>query len=91
MISAGMWLGSCFMEGDGVTDASRIAKFGMWYGGIFVELIATILIWLRCRVTGFRNTHIKERFATLTLLILGEGIIGYALALQQSMSLTGCL
>ena len=37
-----------------------------------------------CRVTGIRRTHLSERFATLALLILGEGIIGYAITLQQS-------
>jgi hypothetical protein len=86
VVSAMMWLGSYFMEGDDVNDAARIAKFGLWYGGIFIELIATVLTWLRCRVTGFRHTHITERFATLTLLILGEGVIGYAITLQQSTS-----
>ena len=87
LASAAMWLGSFFMEGENVNNAERIAKFGLWYGGIFIELMATILIWMRCRVTGFRHTHIAERFATLTLLILGEGVIGYAIALQQGISL----
>lgn len=84
LVSAGMWLGSYFMEADDVSDAVKIAKYALWYGGIFVELGSTILIWLRFRVTGFRHTHITERFATLTLLILGEGVIGYAITLQQS-------
>jgi low temperature requirement protein LtrA len=85
LLSACMWIGTYFLEGENVTDAMRIAKFGLWYGGIAVELISTLLIWLCCRVTGFRRTHLTERFATLTLLILGEGVIGYAIALQGSI------
>jgi low temperature requirement protein LtrA len=86
VVSGCMWIGSYFLEGDGVSDAMRIAKFGLWYGGIGLELVSTILIWLFCRVTGFRRTHLTERFSTLTLLILGEGVIGYAIALQSSLS-----
>jgi low temperature requirement protein LtrA len=86
VLSASMWIGSYFLEGEDVSDAMRIAKFGLWYGGIGIELLSTLLIWLCCRVTGFRRTHLTERFATLTLLILGEGVIGYAIALQASMS-----
>jgi low temperature requirement protein LtrA len=81
-----MWIGSYFLEGDDVNDAMRIAKFGLWYGGLGIELGSTILIWLCCRVTGFRKTHLAERFSTLTLLILGEGVIGYSIALQSSLS-----
>jgi low temperature requirement protein LtrA len=87
LLSACMWIGSFFLEGEDVSDAMRIAKFGLWYGGIGVEILSTVLIWLCCRVTGFRRTHLTERFATLTLLILGEGVIGYAIALQASMFL----
>ena len=88
VVSGCMWIGSYFLEGDDVNYAMRIAKFGLWYGGVGIELASTILIWLFCRVTGFRRTHLAERFSTLTLLILGEGVIGYAIALQGSMSFT---
>jgi len=85
LVSAGLWIGSFFMEGEDASDAMKIAKYGLWYGGILIELLASIIAWLSCRVTGFRRTHLNERFATLTLLILGEGVIGYAIALQSSI------
>ena len=84
VFSGGMWVGSYFLEADNSNTAMKIAKFGLWYGGIFVEMVSAILIWWTCRTTGFRRTHLTERFATLTLLILGEGVIGYAIALQAS-------
>jgi low temperature requirement protein LtrA len=87
VISAGMWIGSYFLEGDNVNNAMRIAKFGLWYGGIGLELAVTIFTWMYCQVTRFRQTHLTERFATLTLLILGEGVIGYAISLQESIFL----
>jgi len=71
-------------------DAEMIARFGLWYGGIFIEVLATVAIWVCCKVTTFRHTHIAERFAILTLLILGEGVMGYAIALQQSTPLSYC-
>ena len=82
VISGGMWVGSYFLESEDSNDAMKIAKYGLWYGAIFIEMAAAILIWWTCRTTGFRRTHLTERFATLTLLILGEGVIGYAIALQ---------
>lgn len=85
LVSAGLWIGSFFMEAEDASDAMKIAKYGLWYGGILIELLASIIAWLSCRVTGFRRTHLTERFATLTLLILGEGVIGYAIALQSSI------
>jgi low temperature requirement protein LtrA len=87
IISGVMWVGSYFLEGEDANEVMRIAKFGLWYGGIGIEMCAAIFIWRRCRVTGFRRTHLTERFATLTLLILGEGVMGYAVTLQQSTSL----
>ena len=86
-LSGAMWIGSYFLEGEDATDAMRIAKYGLWYGGIGIEFATSIIAWLTCRVTGFRRTHLNERFATLTLIILGEGVIGYAIALQGSMIL----
>jgi low temperature requirement protein LtrA len=84
LISAGMWVGSYFLEGDDANYAMLIAKFGLWYGGMAIEMGSYLLAWMICRVTGFRRTHLSERFGTLTLLILGEGVIGYAITLQQS-------
>jgi hypothetical protein len=88
VISGAMWIGSYFCEGEDSNDAMKIAKFGLWYGGIAFEMVSYLVAWMTCRVTGFRRTHLTERFATLTLLILGEGVIGYAITLQQSIPIS---
>jgi len=83
LVSAGMWIGSYFMDNN---TAEKIARFGLWYGGILIEALATIAIWVWCKVTAFRHTHIAEQFATLTLLILGEGVIGLCGSLATKYS-----
>jgi low temperature requirement protein LtrA len=84
-ISGAMWIGSLFMEGDNTTNGLRICKFALWYGGILIEIIAPFVsMGFRCGVTGFQGSNLMERFSTLTLVILGEGVIGFALALQES-------
>ena len=84
LISAGLWIGSFFCESKNAGPTMQIAKFVLWYSGILVELVLNVVVSLCCQVTGFRRSHLGERFATLTLLILGEGVIGYAIALQRS-------
>jgi low temperature requirement protein LtrA len=85
-ISGGMWIGSYFLEADNATNGLRISKFALWYGGILIEIVAPfVAILFGCRVIGFKYTNLTERFSTLTLLILGEGVIGYAFTLQKSI------
>jgi low temperature requirement protein LtrA len=84
-VSGGMWIGSYFLEADNATDGMRISKFALWYGGILIEIVAPFAsMSFACRVTGFQHSNLTERFSTLTLLILGEGVIGYAFTLQES-------
>jgi low temperature requirement protein LtrA len=43
-----------------------------------VEALAIIAISCVWRVVSFRHTHLVERIGLLTLIIMGEGIIGLA-------------
>jgi low temperature requirement protein LtrA len=43
---------------------------------IIVEVIAVIGVSSRWRIVSFKQTHLVERVGLLTLIILGEGIIG---------------
>ena len=50
-----------------------------------IEIVTPFVDMLfACRVTGFEHSNLTKRFSTLTLLILGEGVIGFALTLQES-------
>ena len=84
-ISAGMWIGSLFMEYGKPSTGVRYSKFGLWYGGILIEVMAPFVsMWFGHDVTEFKGTNLTERFSALTLLILGEGVIGFAFTLQGS-------
>jgi low temperature requirement protein LtrA len=43
-----------------------------------VEALAIIAISCVWRVVSFKHTHLVERIGLLTLIIMGEGIIGLA-------------
>ena len=48
----------------------------VWYGVIAVEAILVIVISSTWRILSFKHTHLVERVGLLTLIIMGEGIIG---------------
>ena len=48
------------------------------YVVVIVEALAIIAISCVWRVVSFRHTHLVERIGLLTLIIMGEGIIGLA-------------
>jgi len=72
------------MDAGNATNELRISKFALWYTGIFIEIIAPFVSM--SFVTTFQSSKLTERFSTLTFLVLGEGVIGYAVALQKSIS-----
>jgi low temperature requirement protein LtrA len=58
-----------------------------------VEAFAVIAISCIWRVVSFKHTHLVERVGLLTLIIMGEGIIGMtenvATILQNSVTVSG--
>lgn len=48
----------------------------IWYGLIAAETLAIIVVASIWRILSFKHTHLVERVGLLTLIILGEGIIG---------------
>jgi low temperature requirement protein LtrA len=48
------------------------------YVVVCVEAFAMIAISCVWRVVSFKHTHLVERIGLLTLIIMGEGIIGMA-------------
>lgn len=58
-------------------DSSQAATHVIrWYIIIAVEVIAVVLISSVWRVLSFRHTHLTERVGLLTLIVMGEGILG---------------
>ena len=56
----------------------------VWYVLAGLELGITVCASIRWRTLGFKGTHIVERLSLLTLIIIGEGIIGLGEAIQTA-------
>lgn len=48
----------------------------IWYIIVGLEAVATIAISSIWRILSFKHTHLVERVGLLTLIVMGEGIIG---------------
>lgn len=51
-------------------------SYRAWYVLLAYEVVAMFSISLVWRVLSFKNTHLVKRLSLLTLIILGEGILG---------------
>ena len=71
-IAAMIYLGLYFGFGHAASDNGLIA----WYVTIGFESIVILAVSGRTKFLSFRRTAIVERLGLLTLIILGEGIIG---------------
>ena len=66
----------------------QIAKLVFWCFGVSVEMLTSwvLAIWRPPRHTvNIIRTHLAERIGTLTLVILGEGVIGLLARLEAVM------
>lgn len=67
-----------------LTDPKAMLQKGMdgaihariWYIIICIEAVAIIVISMIWRILSFKHTHLVERVGLLSLIIMGEGIIG---------------
>ena len=48
----------------------------VWYAAMFLEILLTLAISSIWRMVSFKLTHLAERLALLTLIVIGEGAIG---------------
>ncbi|MCJ1397354.1 hypothetical protein MMC11_000547 [Xylographa trunciseda] len=71
-VAAMIYLGLFFSFRNNIGETGLIA----WYVTIGFETIVILLVSGRTKFLSFRKTAIVERLGLLTLIILGEGIIG---------------
>jgi low temperature requirement protein LtrA len=99
--SAAVFLGLFFAFSEGGSNRSYIA----WYVEVLllglvtlirpryvvlvVEAIVVVIISSLWRVLSFKHTHLVERIGLLTLIILGEGILGLTKSVAKIVSKTG--
>ena len=71
-VAAMIYLGLFFSFRNNIGETGLIA----WYVTIGFEAVVILLVSGRTKFLSFRKTAIVERLGLLTLIILGEGIIG---------------
>ncbi|KAI9698469.1 MAG: hypothetical protein M1836_004050 [Candelina mexicana] len=71
-ITAGVYLGLIF----GFALGGHPDIYYIWYIALVIEAIAVVGVSMRWRLLSFTHTHLTKRMGLLTLIILGEGIIG---------------
>lgn len=94
---AGMiFLGTFFgfpKQPEGEAPGDQPHTYAAWYTVACVEAAIVIAISSIWRVVSFKRTHLVERVGLLTLIVMGEGIIGMSNAVSQlfegSRSITG--
>ncbi|KAF9584953.1 hypothetical protein BGW38_004520, partial [Lunasporangiospora selenospora] len=55
--------------------SSMIWRYVMWFISILIEVVALVAFGRRSSVT-FAGSHLPERFALFTIIVLGENVIG---------------
>lgn len=78
-ITSGIFLGMFFLINSNGSDKCIIA----WYVTIGIESGVICLVAGNWKFLSFRRTNIVERIGLLTLIILGEGIIGLCGSIQK--------
>ena len=80
LITAGVFLGLCFMINIDNTSRCLVG----WYITLGLESGAVLLLAGNWKFLSFRRTNVVERISLLTLIILGEGIIGLCGSVQKT-------
>lgn len=55
-------------------DINKLAM--VWWVTLPIEAVAVVTISSIWRMLSFKQTHLNERLSLLTLIIIGEGVIG---------------
>jgi len=59
------------------------------YVVLFVEAIVVVIISSVWRVLSFKHTHLVERNGLLTLIIMGEGVLGLTKSVAKIVTKSG--
>ena len=79
-----IFLGIAFSFVNGIGSKGYVG----WYVTSGMEAVAMIAISSHWKVLSFKNTAIVERFAALTLIVLGEGVVGMTKAVSSLLRFT---
>ena len=58
-------------------------RYGLWGGALVLELGAPLFAWRQLPQAPIHPRHIPERFGLLTLIVLGESVLGVVLGIAH--------
>ena len=67
-------------------DPPHPAVYASWYIVLAFEAVVTLGISIFWKQMGFRHTHLNERLALLTLIVIGEGAIGTTITITRLLN-----
>lgn len=76
---------SLISRGADITGAQAATRVTWWYIIIGVEILGVVVISSIWRILSFRHTHLVERVGLLTLIVMGEGILGMTKAVAYDV------
>lgn len=74
-----------------ITGRAGTPEVRIWYAIICVEACAIIAIAMFWRILSFKHTYLVERLSLLSLIIMGEGIIGLVKSTSYTIQGVKCL
>jgi low temperature requirement protein LtrA len=86
LVSGSIYLGVSF---GFLADHPRMKGYFSWYIVAIAETLFDFVVSFHFPVINYQNTHMVERMTLITLIILGEGIIGMTEATSTVFSSVG--
>ncbi|KAI9322611.1 bacterial low temperature requirement A protein-domain-containing protein [Dichotomocladium elegans] len=62
----------------------RASRFGLWYSSILLECIVHIYFMTKNAQVSLKASHLAERFALFTIIVLGENCMGFIRTVMES-------
>ncbi|MET9364646.1 low temperature requirement protein A [Streptomyces sp. NPDC006632] len=82
--AAGSLCSAPFWAGGALLAPAGPVRYGIWAGGMLVDLAVPLLSGRRNAKAGHHAEHLRERFGLFTIIVLGESVLGFTNGLVQA-------
>ncbi|MFE3183978.1 low temperature requirement protein A [Streptomyces violascens] len=73
-----------FWAGGALLAPAGAVRYGIWAGGMAVDLAIPLLSGRRIARAPHHTEHLRERFGLFTIIVLGESVLGFTNGLIQA-------
>ncbi|WP_345261751.1 low temperature requirement protein A [Streptomyces hundungensis] len=82
--ATGSALSALFWAGGALLAPAGAVRYGIWAGGMAVDLAIPLLSGSRIARAPHHSEHLRERFGLFTIIVLGESVLGFTNGLVQA-------